>query len=244
MEVELLREKLIKQYAYRTEMHAHTFPASLCSEVSPEQLVQTYSDLGYDTIVITNHFIYNYNFIKKYGKNKGIKMYYDEYETTKRFGQKYGINVILGAEIRFTENDNDYLIYGLTKEMLREIYDYLPFGVANFRKKYKMPDSIFIQAHPFRDNMKIISPELLDGIETFNLHQGHNSRVAITVRYASKNNILITSAGSDFHHIGKQHEGAAALRSKSKITDSFELADLLKSRDYIFEIGGQAIVLP
>lgn len=241
MKEKTAKEKLISEYSYKTEMHAHTFPASECSEVSPERLVQIYSSLGYNSIVLTNHFIYN-NCL--FGKKDGLDLWYKEYEKTKLYGEEYGINVILGAEIRFTESSNDYLIYGLSKKMLTEIYDYLPFGVENFRKNYKMPDSIFMQAHPFRDGCQIIDHKLLDGVETLNLHPGHNSRIAIATEYAAENRIDIVSAGTDFHHIGRKHEGAAALRSKEEITDSFQLAKVLKSKDYLLEIGGNAIVLP
>lgn len=238
-----LKENLIKEYPYKTEMHAHSFPASGCSEVSPEQLVKIYADLGYNSLVLTNHFIHKNGLLAQYEKS-GIELWYDEYKKAKAYGQECGLNVILGAEIRFTENDNDYLIYGLNKQMLKEIYEYLPFGVENFRKKYKMPDSVFMQAHPFRDNCKPIRPELLDGIETLNMHQGHNSRIAIATEYACEHNLPVVSAGTDFHHLGRKHEGAAALRSKEEITDSFQLAKVLKSGDYLLEIGGSAIVLP
>ena len=56
--------------------------------------------------------------------------------------------------------------------------------------------------------------------------------------------IGIVGAGTDFHHLGRKHEGAAALRSKGEITDSFQLAKVLKSEDYLLEIGGNAVVLP
>lgn len=34
---------------------------------------------------------------------------------------------------------------------------------------------LFYQAHPFRNSMKITNPELLDGIEVYNGHPGHDS---------------------------------------------------------------------
>ena len=243
MEWKSIKDELIKTYPFRTELHAHTNPASGCSRVSPEDMVRIYSDLGYDTVVITNHFITNNGHMNKNGKD-GVDLWYEEFEKTRALGEKRGISVVLGAEIRFTENCNDYLVYGINREMLKEIYDLLPYGVENFRKNYKMPDSVFLQAHPFRDGMTAVDPAILDGMETMNLHQGHNSRIAIATRYAKENNIKIVTAGSDLHYVGEKHEGAAAMRSKEKITDSFMLATLLKEGDYIFEIGGSAIVLP
>jgi len=240
---EYAKQALLESYPYKIEMHAHSFPASGCSEVSPEHLVKIYAELGYSSLVLTNHFIYENCLLEHYEKN-GIELWYNEYERAKLYGKKCGLNVILGAEIRFTENCNDYLIYGLNKKMLEDIYEYLPFGVENFRKSYKMPNSIFMQAHPFRNNCKVVSSALLDGVETLNLHQNHNSRNAIATEYAYEHNLQIVSAGTDFHHPDKKHEGAAALRSKEEIIDSFQLAKILKKRDYLLEIGGSAVVLP
>ena len=51
-----LKSKLLKQYKYRIELHAHTSPASGCSEITPKEMVDTYKSLGYDAVTITNHF--------------------------------------------------------------------------------------------------------------------------------------------------------------------------------------------
>ncbi len=167
-----------------------------------------------------------------------------DFEETKKHGDESGIKVYLGAEIRFTECDNDYLIFGINKEMLFEIYDLLPFGLENFRKNYAMPNSVFVQAHPMRDGMQTIDTGLLDGIEVFNMHPGHNSRVGIASVYAKANNSSIVTAGSDFHHPNRNHEGVAALRSACLPNDSFGIAELLKNGEYLLEIGRNNIVIP
>lgn len=35
----------IEKYKYKTELHLHTFPASSCSEIPPEQAVELYANL-------------------------------------------------------------------------------------------------------------------------------------------------------------------------------------------------------
>lgn len=237
-----IKKKILKEYGYRIEMHAHTSPHSTCSEIIPEDMAKIYSGLGYDAVVITNHFIYEYNFYEKYPKEKALEEYMTGYEETKKAAEKYGLSVLLGAELRFTESFNDYLIYGIDKDMLARIYEMLPQGLENFRKNFDMGKSILFQAHPFRDGMDIVKPSLLDGIETFNMHFGQNSRVGKAVRYAAENNISRTVAGTDYHHYGM--EGAAAVRTKELPKDSFELAKILRTGDYVLEIGGEAIILP
>lgn len=237
-----IKARLCNEYKYRIEMHAHTKPESTCSQIPPADMARIYHELGYDAVVITNHFIHNYNLYEQYSQEEALERYILGYENTKKEASKYGLHVILGAELRFTESFNDYLIYGVDKEILAEIYELLPYGLENFRKKFDMGKSILFQAHPFRDGMEKVNPELLDGMETFNMHLGHNSRVSAAVRYAGDNNITRTLAGTDFHEYGR--EGSAAIRTKIMPEDSFALAQILKSGDYLLEIGGNAIVLP
>ena len=236
------KEQLMNEYKYRIEMHAHTLPTSPCSEISPEEMVKTYSDLGYDAVVISNHFIYY--LVEGYSKQEAIDRYLKDYEDTCAAAEEYGLKIILAAEVRFDENHNDYLIYGVDREILEKVYDYFPKGLKAFREEVKLDKSVFLQAHPFRNGMELVDVSLLDGIETFNVHPGHNSRVGQAVKYAYDNKFEITTAGSDFHHPNVGHEGLAAVRTKILPKDSFELAKILKDGDYVIEIGANAIVLP
>ncbi len=241
MNLKTLKNDLLKEYCYRTELHAHTSPASSCSEVSPEDVVTIYKNLGYDAVTIANHFSFNY---QKSDKETVLDRFFKDFERAKQKGDEIGIKVILAAEIRFEENENDYLIYGVTRKMMEEIYDLLPFGVENFRKVYSMPDSVFLQAHPFRDDMERVNPEILDGIEVFNLHPNHNSRVGIAALYAKENNYSIVTAGSDFHHVNRKHEGVSAILTKTLPCESFDIADILKSGDYLLEAGRNHVIIP
>ena len=181
MNLKELKNELLSQYKYQIELHAHTSPASGCSQITPKEMIETYKKLGYDAVAITNHFMYQH---KGPSKEEYIDAFIRDYEQTKKYGEESGLKVYLGAEIRFTENNNDYLIFGVNKEMLSDIYDFLPNGIENFRKNYPMPNSVFIQAHPMRDGIQKVDAALLDGIEVFNMHPGHNSKVGIASVYA------------------------------------------------------------
>lgn len=50
-----IKEALSLQYPYRIELHAHTNPVSGCSEISPEELVRVYGQMGFHGVVLTNH---------------------------------------------------------------------------------------------------------------------------------------------------------------------------------------------
>lgn len=232
----------MKEYPYRIELHAHTKGISPCSEISPEEMAETYYQKGYDAVVITNHFISE--LLKGETKEEKLDWYFSGYEETKYAAKKYGLKVFLGAELRFTENHNDYLLYGVDKEILSTCYDYFEKGIESFRNEVKLEKSVFIQAHPFRDGMELVDPTLLDGIEAFNMHPGHNSRIGIATRYAAENNLKIKTTGSDFHHPNRGHEAVSALRTKIMPENSFDIAKILRSGDYILELGENSILLP
>lgn len=245
MNAQEIKSQLEKEYKYKLELHAHSNPASGCSEVSVPDLVALYAELGYHGVVLTNHFIYDYSTCMR-GRSveEGIEVWLNDYRAAVEEGKKYGLAVFLGAEIRFTENNNDYLIYGLTERMLPEIYRLLPEGVEHFRKTYAMPDSVFLQAHPFRDGMVEVDPALLDGIETFNMHPGQRSRNAVANLYAKKKGIGIRLVASDFHFLRGRDVAVSAIRIKTMPKDPFDVARILRSGDYIGEVGNQALILP
>lgn len=225
---------MFEQYKYKTELHAHTTPASTCSQITPEHMIEVYSKLGYTSIALTNHLITE----ERDGKEK-IKSYLDDFYKTRELGKKQGINVILGAEIRFTENVNDYLIYGIDEDELITIYDMLDLGIKEFYKQYKNEKNIIIQAHPFRDMITPVEYNSVDGYEVFNLHPGHNSRIGFAAQYAKAQGGIIT-AGTDYHHFN--HEGMCAIITKEAVTNSVNLASILKNNDYLIEVSGNIII--
>jgi len=239
---EKMKTELTETYKYGIEMHAHTSPVSPCSHISPEEMVKTYSALRYDAVVISNHFIKF--LVEGYTKEEAIDRYLKDYEDTCKAAEKCGLKVLLAAEVRFDENSNDYLIYGVDRSILETVYDYFPKGLAAFREEVGLERSVFLQAHPFRDGMERVDAALLDGIEVFNVHPGHNSRIGQAAKYAKDNNFKIKTAGTDYHHPNMNHEGLSAVRTRILPKDSFELAEILKSGDYIIEIGADSIVLP
>lgn len=222
---------------YKTELHAHTNPVSGCSEIEAKKLVEIYKENGYDSVVITNHFS-----VHLQGKNteEKIKWYLNDYYDCCEEGATRGLNIILGAELRFTENDNDYLIFGIAPEDLTNIYKMLPYGIDTFYKEYKNDKNIIIQAHPFRDRMESVNPASLDGIEVFNLHPNHNSRVGLAAKYANENN-MIAICGSDFHHYGQ--ECLCGILTKEPLKNSYDVCEVLKKQDYYMCIANHVINL-
>ena len=68
----------------------------------------------------------------------------------------------------------------------------------------------------------------------------HDTLYVVWTQYATDHNMVI-SGGSDYHEEGK--EALCLLRTRTLPTDSFQIAEILKSRDYCFDISG-FIVFP
>ena len=228
---------MFDKYKYKTELHAHTSPASTCSEIPPQQLVEIYKSNGYDSIAVTNHF--TFSSLNGDDADSYFNRFLEDFYCCREYGEKANLNIIFGAEIRFSENRNDYLIYGICPEDMNDIKKLLDIGIDEFYKNYKNDRNIIIHAHPFRDSASLVSPASLDGIEAFNMHPNHNSRVALATKYAREHN-LIPVCGTDFHHPGQ--ECLSAIFTKEKIIDSYQLAKVIKSQDYIMEVGGYKLL--
>lgn len=222
---------------YKTELHTHTRPVSRCSDIDAKKLVELYKANGYDSVVITNHFTTN---LQGDNVEEKIKWYLQDYYDCCEEGASVGLNVILGAEVRFTENNNDYLIFGISPEDFTDIYKMLPYGIDAFYKEYKNEKNLIIQAHPFRDGMESVNPESLDGIEVFNMHPNHNSRIGLAAKYANENNMIAT-CGSDFHHFGQQC--LCGILTKKPLKNSNDVSDVLKKQDYRMCIADYLISL-
>ena len=127
-------------------------------------------------------------------------------------------------EIRFPQSANDYLVYGFSEDDIDLMFDLSFTDCATFYNEFKNDKNVILQAHPFRDGMVRYDPKYLDGIESFKKHPH-----------------FITTCGTDFHH--ETHQGLGGILTKTIPTNSYELADILKSRDYLFNVVG-SIVIP
>jgi predicted metal-dependent phosphoesterase TrpH len=224
----------VKDYKYKTELHTHTSPVSKCSHVTAAELVEMYAQLGVDAMVITNH--YNqFSTFPEYGRCLSPEAFLKDYYDACKVGKEKGVNVILGIEVRFTENINDYLVYGVEPSDVEKFSAYFDKGIETFYRECKTSKNLILQAHPFRKEMVLAPLDSIDGIESINLHADHNGAIGLAAKYARDNN-LIVSGGSDFHK--PHHLAACLMRTKELPRDSYDIADILRSRDYFFDISG------
>ncbi len=229
----------LKKYKYKYDLHVHTSPVSTCADFSPAEAAERYACMGFDGFVLTNHF--TPLGLEKHSSGKDYAEYFlNDYYETKIAGKKLGVDIILGMEIRFPENCNDYLVYGISEDDVYTCSEYLKSDYKTFYREFKSDKNIIIQAHPFRNNITLCDLDYVDGVEVFNLHPGHNSRLGIAAKLVKENPGLIITGGTDFHHEG--HQGMCAMCTSKKIKSSIDLAALINSGNYIFDIWGNKII--
>ena len=220
---------------FKTELHLHSAPVSACAKAYPEEIVQAYLDHGYHTVVITNHFSRFTFKNKRIGDlsdlpwEEKVDYYMKGYHELKQAAEGK-INVIFGCELRSNIDENDYLIYGLDEKFLRENEDLYDLPTAEVSARIRAAGFLFLQAHPFRDNMMMVNPSLLDGIEIFNGNPQQDSRNDIARIWADRFGLIATS-GSDFH---KDVDGAFAggILTDERITSNEQLLEILRSGNF------------
>ena len=215
---------------YLYDLHVHTAESSSCASVPAKDVVEHYKETGFDGIVITDH-MSDYKMRRAHAETIEQKAEYflKGYREAKKY-ETPEFSVVLGMELSFTDINGDFLIFGIDEDYLykrhldafRDLEEFRPFADEN--------NLLVFQAHPFRFDMDIQNPALLDGMEVYNGHPGHNSNNDIALIWATKYN-LRRSSGSDFHgDKGDMPQGGVYL--PERVTDAKALRDILKKCDY------------
>ena len=227
---------IISQYPYKTELHAHSNPVSKCGRFPADEVVGIYLPTGINTLTITNHLTEKHLADKT--TDEVVEFYLSDYSKAKKAAEGTDMTVALGVEIRFVNTNNDYLVYGVCENDIEKMVHYVNTDIQTFYKEFKNDKNVILQAHPFRDKMEPIPFGYVDGIETLNLHPGHNSRIALAARIAREHDFIV-SGGSDFHEEGRH--ATCLLRTRDKLRDSYDIADAIRSRDVLFEVSGNVV---
>ncbi len=211
---------------YKYEIHAHTKETSLCAQISAEELVKKYKEAGYSGIVITDHYSpMTFTPSEFFNKEKALDHFLRGYKKAKEF-ETEDFSVFLGVELRFYATVNDYLIYGVTEEMLYELPFLLPLYIKKASKLFRERGCIFLQAHPFRKFIRRANPKYVDGIEVFN---GKATKEANdnSLKWADEIKTKIKTSGSDCHR--ETGVGLGGIITEEPIKTNEDLLRILKS---------------
>lgn len=217
---------------YKIETHLHTAYVSKCGWLGATPLIKAYSNAGYSAIAITDHYnrdTFNYTRTDLSTKGSKAEIFLDGYYRLKDEAEAHGIIIYEGAELRFDESNNDFLLFGYHHELLADPEAIIKMGLEKFRKLCVDDGAVLIQAHPFRKKCTPAPPELIDGLEVLNLNPRHENQNDLAAEYAQKHGLLMIG-GSDCHRPGD--EALCGIISETLPKDTFEFAKLLRSRNY------------
>ena len=214
---------------YRYELHAHTKNTSLCAQIDAEELIKKYKEAGYAGIVITDHYSpMTFTPGEFFSKKKAVDHFLQGYRKAKEF-ETEDFSVMLGVELRFYATVNDYLIYGVTEEMLYELPFLLPIYIKKASKMFRERGCIFLQAHPFRQFIRRANPKHLDGVEVFNGKATKEANDA-SENWANETGVQIKTSGSDCHR--ETGVGFGGIITEEPIKSNEDLLRILKSGNY------------
>lgn len=216
---------------YKTELHCHTSELSGCSSESAFDTLNRYAELGYTSVVITNHFSSH--------EYKRVGLKYRDYverhfEVAEAAAEKMKgrLYVIPGFEMRLNSNNNDYLVFGATREVLLDIPDVFRMELSELHEYLSAAGCLIIQAHPFRWDITIVRPEYIDGYEVLNSHgfqKNHNDIAMLFAKSVGGEGKILT-AGSDHHDPCQTPR--SGIMTKDPIVSSSQLVSVLKSGHY------------
>lgn len=218
---------------YKYELHLHTAENDKVAQVGGAELVRLYRDAGYAGMVVTDHSFALFHEwfadeLRGADHRRMVERWLRGYYAARNEGEKCGFTVLPGAEVRFADSINDYLVYGLDEEFfyrapilhrlrgLDELLAVLP------------EDACVVHAHPFRDGMTVRNPAPLWGIEVHNAGTD-DFRNGMARTFAEHYGKAMTS-GSDFHR--KDALARGGIMTETPITTPRELITTLRSGMY------------
>lgn len=215
---------------YKYEMHCHTKGGSRqCGRTEPKEIARLYKEAGYSGVVVTDHYSpLTFNFLKGYGNPKQhIDAYISPYYELKKYEDE-NFSVMFGMELRHYGTGNDYLIYGVDPEWLRQQDNLLMLPEKDMYKLMHNQGYLVFQAHPYRPYITRCNPAYIDGIEIYNgkVPKKSNEKAEAWAKRSGK----LTVAGSDFH-VPKQLAKGGIVTSRP-IRNNNDLLDVLKSQEF------------
>lgn len=188
--------------SYKIDPHVHTAEVSRCGVLTAAEVVHLAKDAGYDAIIITDHYqMVTFAEMGDIPWDEKIDEFLKGYSIAAKEGERIGMTVLLGMELRITAGYEDYLVYGIDRDFLIANPDLWDYSLFEFKELIKEHSGILLfQAHPFRPRLKSGDPKVLDGVEAFNGNERHDSRNSKAQKFAKKNKLIMIS-GSDTHLI-------------------------------------------
>ena len=185
---------------FKTETHLHVSEVSPCGHLGAEEMVRRYAEAGYHTVFISDHFTGKFfGNLKDMPNEEKIDAFLKGYELARRAGAKYGLRVLMSAELQLNESSHHYLLYNVDRDFLLSVIDCLNMPIAEFYAYAKAHGVTVIHAHPYRDGAyEPWDTVTVDAVEAHNSNPRHDNLDDTVRAYAQKHALPVT-AGSDAH---------------------------------------------
>lgn len=220
---------------YKYELHAHTSECDRDAYLSASELVRLYKEAGYDGMVITDHYIERFytlwfpEEVEGLTHEQQVTRWLKGFRAAREAGEKIGFTVLPGAEVRFDNGPNDYLLYGLHEDFFYTVPRLNELNSLEKLLALLPEDTCVVHAHPFRDDMVVCTPHPdLFGMEVFN-GGTEEFRNDIARQFAEHYRLAMTS-GSDIHDMSRFAKGG--IMTQRRIRTPEDLSSVLRSGEY------------
>ena len=222
--------------------HTHTSETSRCGHLPAAEVVDRYVKQGFTGLVVTDHLHPEYlsRIDTQHNWDAVMDHYLSGYRASKKRGDEVGFDVILGAELRFPENDNDYLVYGIDEQWLRSNPYMCCMSAVEFFAKFH-DQVLIIHAHPYRDGNKEVFESAVHGAEGINGNPLHENGNELARALCRRHPCFFRLAGSDTHQAGD--EGQAGIILPERVKDSFAYKKMIETMNFkLWSPGFQSFV--
>lgn len=217
---------------FKIETHLHTCHCSACGQMTAREIVDAYLEAGYHGLILTDHYnrdTFRHLGVDPTGPEDCLAAFLTGYRELARIGEKKGLKVYRGAEVRFDGSWNDYLLYGFSDALLQDPEAVFTMGVERFYQQVRADGALLIHAHPYRNGGQPTTAAALDGVEVINTNIHHDNRNDLALAFAQTHHLIQTS-GSDCHY--PMHVGKGGILVERLPEDDRELVVLLRSGNY------------
>lgn len=208
---------------YLYEPHCHTAQTSLCGHIPAAELVDRYVKNGFSGLVTTDHLHPEYlsRIDIQHSWDAVMEHYLSGYRAAKKRGDEVGLDVILGAELRFPENDNDYLVYGVDEQWFYANPYMCCMSAQEFFDKFH-DEVLIIHAHPYRHGCAPVQETAVHGAELINAHPRHENNNDRSLALCTRHPEYFRLAGSDTHQRGDEAHAGVLLPERVKTSHAYK----------------------
>ena len=178
---------------------------------------------GFSGLVVTDHLHPEYlsRIDTQHNWDMVMDHYLTGYHASKKRGDEVGLDVILGAELRFPENDNDYLVYGIDEQWLRSNPYMCCMSAQEFYDKFHN-EVLIIHAHPFRAGSAPVQETAIHGAEIINNNPRHPNNNDQALAMCRRHPEYFRLAGSDTHRDGDEARAGVILPERVKDSRAYK----------------------